>query len=68
MATEKASVDEKVVTGHDGKGLHLDTLDADVNLDEMFGAERAQKEKALVRKVDMRMMPLMMVICKFPIA
>lgn len=62
MATDKARLDEKMITGNDGKGLHLSTLDADINLDEMFGEERARKEKTLVRKIDARMMPLMMVI------
>lgn len=63
MTTGKASVNEKAVMGSDAKGLHLSTLDTDVNLNEMFGEDKAQKETALVRKVDIRMMPLMMVIC-----
>ncbi|KAF1849449.1 MFS general substrate transporter [Cucurbitaria berberidis CBS 394.84] len=44
------------------RALHLATVDADVNLDEMFGEDREKREKALVRKVDTRMMPLMMLI------
>jgi hypothetical protein len=46
------------------KALHLQTVDADVNLEDMYGEERKKKEKALVRKVDIRMMPLMMLLCK----
>lgn len=45
-------------------GLHLQTLDADVNIEDMFGEGRNQREKALVRKIDIRMMPLMMLLCK----
>lgn len=60
MADGKRSIDERV----EKKGLHLLTLNADVNLEEMFGEERKKREKALVRKVDIRMMPLMMLLCK----
>lgn len=61
MADEKHSINETM----EQKGqLHLQTVDADVNLEDMFGEERKQKEKALVRKVDIRMMPLMMLLCK----
>ncbi|KAF2021513.1 MFS general substrate transporter [Aaosphaeria arxii CBS 175.79] len=43
-------------------GLHLTTVGADVDLSEMFGEDRQKKEKELVRKIDLRMMPLMMLI------
>lgn len=62
MMAEKASLHE--MTEDEKKGLHLNTVDADLSIDDMFGEERANKEKALVKKVDMRMMPLMMLICR----
>jgi hypothetical protein len=49
------------------KALHLQTVDADVNMEDLYGEERKKKEKALVRKVDIRMMPLMMLLCKWKI-
>ena len=62
MDKERTSINEAVA---DHKApLHLQTVDADVDLDLMYGEDRKAKEKALVRKVDMRMMPLMMLICK----
>ena len=60
MADEKRSINEVV----EKKGLHLQTVDADVNMEEMYGEERQKREKALVRKVDIRMMPLMMLLCE----
>lgn len=66
MEKDRASTNEAM---DDQKGhLHLKTVGADVDLNEMFGEERKKKEKALVRKVDLRMMPLMMLICKFGIS
>lgn len=60
MAEEKTSIDMV-----DQKApMHLQTVDADVTLNYLFGEERVKKEKALVRKVDIRMMPLMMLLCK----
>ena len=48
--------------------LHLDTLDKDLKV--VDGAivieNRAEKEKKLLRRIDLRMMPLMMLICKLP--
>ncbi|KAH8731559.1 major facilitator superfamily domain-containing protein [Phaeosphaeriaceae sp. PMI808] len=44
------------------KELHLSDITADAHFVEMLGVERARKEKELVRKVDIRMMPLMMLI------
>lgn len=49
----------------DAGALHLDTLDTDVKV--VDGAvvieNRAEKEKKLLRRIDLRMMPLMMLIC-----
>jgi len=59
MADEKRSINEMT----EKKGLHLQTVGADVNMEDMYGEERKTKEKALVRKVDIRMMPLMMLLC-----
>ncbi|KAF2642332.1 MFS general substrate transporter [Massarina eburnea CBS 473.64] len=42
--------------------LHLATVDADVSLEDLYGDERKKREAALVRKVDIRMMPLMMLL------
>jgi hypothetical protein len=44
-----------------GEEVQLETLDgvsADID-------DRPAKEKALVRRIDKRMMPLMMLLCKF---
>lgn len=48
--------------------LHLETVDADLKaIDGVPIIEnRAEKEKAVLRKIDLRMMPLMMVICESP--
>jgi hypothetical protein len=64
MAEEKRSINEMT----EKKGLHLQTLDADINLEDMYGEDRKKKEKALVRKVDIRMMPLMMLLCVLKLA
>ena len=41
----------------------LSTIDGDITLDSLVIEDREVKEKALVRKVDIRMMPLMMLLC-----
>jgi hypothetical protein len=41
----------------------LSTIDGDVALEDLVIEDRERKEKALVRKVDTRMMPLMMLLC-----
>lgn len=41
----------------------LSTIDGDIALDSLVIEDREVKEKALVRKVDIRMMPLMMLLC-----
>jgi hypothetical protein len=43
----------------------LSTIDGDVALEDLVIEDRERKEKALVRKVDTRMMPLMMLLCAF---
>lgn len=63
MGDDKASVNE--MADQKGAALHLQTVGADVNLDQMYGEDCKRKERALVRKVDIRMMPLMMLICEF---
>lgn len=63
MAVDKASLNEKEMMSSEKKEVHLAEITADVDFIEMLGADRAKKEKELVRKVDIRMMPLMMVIC-----
>ena len=52
----------------DAGALHLETLDTDVKVVDgaVIIENRAEKEKKLLRRIDMRMMPLMMLICKFP--
>jgi hypothetical protein len=42
----------------------LSTIDGDVALEDLVIEDRERKEKALLRKVDTRMMPLMMVLCR----
>lgn len=44
-----------------GEELHLETLGGDTAHIE----DRGTKEKALVRRIDKRMMPLMMLLCKY---
>jgi hypothetical protein len=41
--------------------VHLDTLSDEI--DATFAGDRIAQEKKLVRKIDMRMMPMMMLIC-----
>jgi hypothetical protein len=60
MADKKNSID---TIDQKQAPIHLQTVNADVSLTELVGGERERKEKALVRKVDMRMMPLMMLLC-----
>lgn len=55
---EKA-VDEK------SPDFHLETLGTEVRSDDPIVLEREAKEKALLRRIDKRMMPLMMLICEF---
>ena len=62
MEKDRASINEAMA---DQKApVHLKTVDADVDLNLIYGEDRKEKEAALVRKVDMRMMPLMMLICR----
>jgi hypothetical protein len=61
MADEKNSID--IIDRKEGP-IHLSTLGADVSFIEIVGEDRKKKERALVRKVDIRMMPLMMLLCK----
>lgn len=42
---------------------HLETLKANIRPDDPVIVDREVKEKALVRRIDKRMMPLMMLIC-----
>lgn len=44
--------------------FHLETLGTEVRSDDPVVLEREAKEKALVRRIDKRMMPLMMLICE----
>jgi hypothetical protein len=59
MANEKRSVD---MVDHKKVPI-LSTIDGDIALDNLVIEDREVKEKALVRKVDIRMMPLMMLLC-----
>lgn len=43
---------------------HLETLGAEIRADDPVIVDREVKEKALLRRIDKRMMPLMMLICK----
>lgn len=63
MADEKVSID---MVDQKKSPVHLHTIDGDIALD-LFIEDREHKEKALVRKVDIRMMPLMMLLCEFPL-
>ncbi|KAI9727365.1 MAG: hypothetical protein M1834_008436 [Cirrosporium novae-zelandiae] len=45
-----------------GYGIHLESLDVGCDPEEVVGPERAAAEKALVRKIDIRLMPLIMLI------
>jgi hypothetical protein len=61
MVDEKNSIDMV----DQKKAPHiLSTIDGDVALEDLVIEDRERKEKALVRKVDTRMMPLMMVLCR----
>ena len=62
MADEKVSID---MVNQKRNPIHLHTIDGDIALDDLFIEDRENKEKALVRKVDLRMMPLMMLLCEF---
>ena len=46
--------------------VHLETIGADLKAVDgtLFIENREEKEKALLRRIDMRMMPLMMLLCK----
>lgn len=59
MADEKRSID---MVDHKKVPI-LSTIDGDIALDSLVIEDREVKEKALVRKVDIRMMPLMMLLC-----
>jgi hypothetical protein len=41
--------------------IHLDTISDEI--DSTFAGDRIAQEKKLVRKIDTRMMPMMMLIC-----
>jgi alpha-glucuronidase len=43
--------------------VHLDNIDDEI--DTTFAGDRIAQEKKLLRKIDMRMMPMMMLICTF---
>jgi hypothetical protein len=60
MTNEKNSVDmvDQKTVPH-----ILSTIDGDVALEDLVIEDRERKEKALVHKIDLRMMPLMMVLC-----
>jgi hypothetical protein len=59
MIDEKNSVD---MVDQKKAPIHLSTIDGDVSLENLVIEDRERKEKALVRKVDIRMMPLMMLL------
>jgi hypothetical protein len=63
MIDEKNSID---MVDHKKAPHVLSTIDGDVALEDLVIEDRERKEKALVRKVDTRMMPLMMVLCRSP--
>jgi hypothetical protein len=46
--------------------MHLESLKTDVRPDDPIITDREVKEKALLRRIDKRMMPLMMLICGRP--
>jgi hypothetical protein len=62
MADEKLSVE---MIDQKKAPIQLSTIEGDITLDNLFIEDRESKEKALVRKVDIRMMPLMMLLCKY---
>lgn len=62
MADEKNSID---MVDEKKASIHLSTIDGDVTIQNLVIEDRGRKEKALVRKVDIRMMPLMMLLCEF---
>jgi hypothetical protein len=61
MADEKLSVE---MVDQKKAPIHLSTIGGDITLENLVIDDRETKEKALVRKVDVRMMPLMMLLCK----
>ncbi|KAK5943519.1 hypothetical protein PMZ80_004527 [Knufia obscura] len=46
--------------------FHLESLGTDVAVDDPVITDRATKEKALLRRIDIRMMPMMMIIYLLP--
>ncbi|TLS27653.1 hypothetical protein PpBr36_04814 [Pyricularia pennisetigena] len=62
MAANQADVAKVLKTP--GGNLHLETVDADLKVTEngVLIEDRERKEKTLVRKIDRRMMPLMMLL------
>jgi hypothetical protein len=64
MSDEKHSVE---MTDQKKIPHHLSTIAGDVTLENLVIEDRERKEKALVRKVDIRMMPLMMLLCTLPL-
>lgn len=61
MADEKNSID---MIDEKKNPIHLHMMDGEISAANLVIEDRAHKERALVRKVDMRMMPLMMLLCK----
>lgn len=66
MADDNDNNDDGLQSKPDVMKLHLETVDADIKVIDGVPVieNRAEKEKALLRKIDIRMMPLMMVICE----
>jgi hypothetical protein len=62
MANEKLSVE---IVDQKNAPIHLSTIGGDLTLDNLVIEDRETKEKALVRKIDTRMMPLMMLLCEY---
>jgi hypothetical protein len=62
MADEKNSID---MVDRKKDSILLQTMDGEISADSLMIEDRANKERALIRKVDIRMMPLMMLLCKW---
>lgn len=62
MTDEKLSVE---MIDQKKAPICLSTIDGDITLESLVIDDRDSKEKALVRKVDICMMPLMMLLCKY---